>query len=285
MMAVIKRVILVLVALGVLGAGVGIWMIQTGSYDVAATQPHLEIAYRVMHHAMRRSVKARVAGIEVPPMDQPDLIARGDALYREHCLQCHGGPGVSPHPIALGMRPLPSNLAQAGGEWPPAEIYWVVKHGVRMSAMPGWEYRLSEGDMWAVTAFVKQLPRVSPQAFMAAAPAFSSAWATTSHAGAPPTHASDAHVGKHLIAQYMCATCHQIPGIAGAVNAVGPPLGNIADRVFIGGVLNNTPDNMTRWLLNPQRINPGSAMPNLHMSEGDARDIAAFLAILHGDDR
>lgn len=279
-----RRVVLLLLTLGVLGAAAGAWILEAGFYNVAATEPHTEITYRVLHYVMRRSVQARVAGMQVPPLDQPVRLARGELLYREHCLQCHGGPGVPPHPLGMGMRPLPTNLAQDGSEWSAAEIFWIVKHGVRMTAMPAWAYRLDDDDLWAVTAFVKALPRVSPQAFMSATPGGGGAWAATSHAGAPVVRAADPGVGRHLVAQYMCETCHQIPGVAGADRSVGPPLGGIADRTFIGGVLGNTPENMVRWLRDPQRFDPASAMPDLHMSESDARDIAAFLATLRGDD-
>ena len=281
----IKRVVLVLAALGLAGGAAVAWLVRSGFYDVAATEPHTALVNHVMHYAMRRSVKARVAGIQPPPLDDRARLARGEVLYREHCLQCHGGPGVPPHPLGMGLRPLPTNLAQDGREWPAAEIYWVVKHGVRMTAMPGWQYRLSDDDLWAVTAFVKHLPHVAPHDFVAATPAGADAWAATSHAGATAARAADARAGKHLVAQYMCGTCHQIPGVAGADRNVGPPLGGVADRTFIGGVLRNTPENMVRWLLDPQRVAPSSAMPNLHMSEADAQDIAAFLATLRDRER
>ena len=86
--------------------------------------------------------------------------------------------------------------------------------------------------------------------------------------------------GKTKIAYYGCATCHTIPGIRGADALVGPPLKQIASRAYIGGVLNNTPDNMITWLQNPPGVDPKTAMPNLHVSESDARDIASYLYTL-----
>ena len=86
--------------------------------------------------------------------------------------------------------------------------------------------------------------------------------------------------GSDLIASNGCGTCHTIPGIAGARGNVGPPLDRIGTRVFIAGVLRNTPDNMVRWLQNPQAILPGNAMPDMHLTEAQARDIAAYLVAL-----
>jgi cytochrome c1 len=93
------------------------------------------------------------------------------------------------------------------------------------------------------------------------------------------SRASDAQKrGADLIVANGCGTCHAIPGIAGARGNVGPPLDHIGTRVFIAGMLRNTPDNMVRWLKNPQAIIPGNAMPNMNLTEAQARDITAYLA-------
>jgi len=100
---------------------------------------------------------------------------------------------------------------------------------------------------------------------------------------APPVQdirLGDAGAGRKALQQYLCATCHVIPGIVGANHHVGPPLAGIADRQYIAGVLPNTPANMLRWLRKPTEVDPLSAMPDLGVSEQDARDIAAFLYTL-----
>jgi cytochrome c len=86
--------------------------------------------------------------------------------------------------------------------------------------------------------------------------------------------------GKAAIANHGCATCHEIPGIVGANGLVGPPLKRVASRVYIGGVIQNTPQNMIRWLQNPPAIDDKTAMPNLHLSDSEARDIASYLYTL-----
>jgi cytochrome c len=86
--------------------------------------------------------------------------------------------------------------------------------------------------------------------------------------------------GREKIRQYGCASCHTIPGIAEADSLVGPPLTKMAGRMYIGGVLSNTPDHMVRWLRNPQAVDPLTAMPNLGVTEEDARDIASYLYTL-----
>jgi len=92
--------------------------------------------------------------------------------------------------------------------------------------------------------------------------------------------AVDAKRGRHVLLQYGCVTCHEIPGVTGAAIPVGPPLDRMGSRRFIAGVLENTPDNMVRWLRTPQEFVPDGAMPNLGVAERDARDMAAYLESL-----
>ena len=86
--------------------------------------------------------------------------------------------------------------------------------------------------------------------------------------------------GRSAIVAHGCGTCHEIPGVDGADGLVGPPLTSIARRVYLAGRLQNTPDNMTRWVQHPQAIVPGNAMPEMGISDQDARDITAFLYTL-----
>ncbi len=86
--------------------------------------------------------------------------------------------------------------------------------------------------------------------------------------------------GAGLIREYGCGSCHNIPGIAGATGQVGPPLGRIARRAYLGGVLPNQPATMVQWLLDPRAVAPNSAMPAVGLDEADARDIVAYLYTL-----
>ncbi len=87
--------------------------------------------------------------------------------------------------------------------------------------------------------------------------------------------------GAVLIGRYSCGACHQIPGIADADGLVGPPLGTFARRTVIAGLLPNTPSNLVLWLRHPQSVTPGNAMPDLGLTDTQARDIAAFLYARH----
>ena len=91
---------------------------------------------------------------------------------------------------------------------------------------------------------------------------------------------ADAARGRASIERHGCVACHVIPGIDSPGSNVGPPLDQIATRGYIAGVLANTPDNMRRWLRDPLAVDPLTAMPNLHLSEQEAGDIAAYLYTL-----
>ncbi|MCP3442284.1 cytochrome c family protein [Bradyrhizobium sp. CCGUVB14] len=80
-----------------------------------------------------------------------------------------------------------------------------------------------------------------------------------------------------LIRRYGCAGCHTISGIPGGDGQVGSSLADIRQRVYIAGVMTNTPDNLIRWLVTPQTFSPRSAMPATGISEAEAREVAAYL--------
>ena len=90
----------------------------------------------------------------------------------------------------------------------------------------------------------------------------------------------DPRRGAALVRSYGCGACHAIPGVAGAIGRVGPPLSGIAARSFVAGRLANTPENLVRWIRAPHSVDPQTAMPDLDVTERDARDLAAYLETL-----
>jgi cytochrome c len=95
------------------------------------------------------------------------------------------------------------------------------------------------------------------------------------HAGAVAQ--GDPRRGEAMFIQYGCGSCHAVKNVRTATGMVGPPLDGIALRVIIGGHLSNTPENMEKWIRDPQQVSPGTAMPDLNVGQEDARDITAFL--------
>jgi len=242
-----------------------------GAYDIAATEQHLRPTYWLLKATMRRSVEARAR--ELTSLEDPSFVRHGAALYREHCVRCHGAPGVAPERFALGLTPLPENLSHAALLWRPEELYWILERGIKMSGMPAWRHRLSSSELWSLVAFLKRLPSLSPQAY-AEIPDAPGAQNTATLA------APDAVRGKKAIPQYGCSTCHVIPGIVGAIAPVGPTLSGVASRSYLAGIFPNTRENLIDWIRTPQKFKPQSAMPDLGVSPQDAEDIAAYLRTL-----
>jgi len=95
--------------------------------------------------------------------------------------------------------------------------------------------------------------------------------------GPRPVSGGRVGVGRGLIARYGCGSCHSIPGVPGANAMAAPPLDHFYERSYIAGRLPNTEENLIKWIQDPQQIEPGTAMPNLGVTQDEARDIAAYL--------
>ena len=275
-----------------LGAAAFVW---SGLYSVAATREHFQFVYGVLETTMRHSVQRSARKVQVPAdLATPARVQRGAACFRAHCVQCHGAPGVAQAPIGRGMQPLPGPLVDAHLRWQPRELYWITRHGIRMSGMPAWEFRLADEDLWALVAFVNRLPQMTPTDYAAAtqqvqpagdggrseAARVDGCGFTQAQRDARPQRGPDLERGRMALSQYACTACHTIPGTTGSAPQVGPPLAGLARRTLIAGKLANTPDNMVRWLREPRAVDPLTAMPDLEVTEADARDIAAYLATL-----
>jgi cytochrome c len=92
----------------------------------------------------------------------------------------------------------------------------------------------------------------------------------------------DAARGSAAFVDYGCHSCHRIPGVQGADSLVAPPLDAWGERSFVAGRLPNTPDAVMTWIMDPQEIDPGNAMPDMGVPESVARDMAAYLFELRG---
>ena len=282
-----KTVLITLATLAALALAGAALVVGGGLYDVAATKQHWQPIYSLLERAMHQSVRLRARNIEPPPdmaLDDPRLLVRGAACFRDKCVQCHGAPGVAQQDFGQSMQPLPGPLVDATQRWRPRELYWLTRHGIRMSGMPAWQFHMADEDIWAVVGFLQKLPTLTPQQYAqattanaaSAAPACTRPPSSTAAAMRPP----DRVRGATALTQYACSACHTIPGIAGSHPQVGPPLAGMARRTLIAGKLANTPENMVRWITRTHEVDPRTAMPSLGVAEEDARDMAAYLGTL-----
>lgn len=152
------RTVFATLAVLFLGAGGYVYL---GLFDVAATDPHSAPLHWLIEQARIRSVRAQARGIQTPAgLDDPQEVLAGADHFAAHCAVCHGAPGVPKGDIALGLYPAPPDLAKAAALYSPQELFWILKHGIKMTGMPAWSDH-SDEELWAAVAFIEKLPTMS----------------------------------------------------------------------------------------------------------------------------
>ncbi len=147
--------------------GVGLGLLYAGVYNVSANYSDNAAAAWFLSTAMDSSVRRHARGIKAPPLNDPAMIRAGLAHYRDMCAQCHGAPGVPVGELGKGLNPKPPRLTDAAEEWKPNELFWVTKHGVRMTGMPAWGVTHSDKIIWDIVAFMEKMPSMSPAEYRA----------------------------------------------------------------------------------------------------------------------
>ena len=155
-------------ALVVLLAGAAL---VAGLYDVSATAKPWALEEGLANFVVDRSVGRRAPRGPNPVVVTPDVLGRGLAEYREHCLVCHSAPGLRPSGIARGLNPKAPDLAAADSqEASDGELFQVISSGIRMTGMPAFSPSESAETLWKVVAFVRHLPQLSDAERAALAP-------------------------------------------------------------------------------------------------------------------
>ncbi|HEV2561342.1 MAG TPA: cytochrome c [Rhizomicrobium sp.] len=158
-------VVIFVAAVLLIAAGVAL----SGLYNVAADARQMAITERLLAFVRERSVDARAEDTKVPLLIDPQMIADGAAHYNAMCTGCHLAPGMAENEMRPGMNPKPPQLAVARAESNPAEDFWIIKHGIKMTAMPAWGVTHSDAEIWDIVAFLQRLPRLSPEQYRALA--------------------------------------------------------------------------------------------------------------------
>lgn len=157
-----KTVAITLLVLALGGAAGAYAFMMSGIYNISSTSQHLQFVYTFLEKGMHQSVRFHARKIEAPPLDDVQMVQRGARIYDAVCVQCHGAPGIAPQGIGMGMQPVPGPLVDSDKKWEARELYWIVRHGIKMSGMPAWEYRMSDEQLWEMVAFMQHLPQMTP---------------------------------------------------------------------------------------------------------------------------
>jgi mono/diheme cytochrome c family protein len=159
----LMKIIVTIIAVIVIAAAGVAALIYSGCYDIGTLNHDLPLVNSALDTGMTRSVQRHAKGINAPALSDPAMIRIGFTHYREMCVSCHGAPGVKPEEIAEGLWPPAPDLAKTVGDWTPAELFWVTKHGIKFTAMPAWGPTHDDDKLWAIVAFLEQLPKLSPE--------------------------------------------------------------------------------------------------------------------------
>jgi len=159
----------------VLGLGVAATVMYSGVVDVAADEPHSDFVYWVLEETRKNSITKAAQNIEVPDLEDPDLLLTGGSDYEFMCSSCHLAPGQKESDMSLGLYPAPPNLTIAaeshkghehGDDTQAArKNFWVIKHGIKASGMPAWGKTHEDERIWAMVAFIKKLPTLTPEQY------------------------------------------------------------------------------------------------------------------------
>lgn len=147
------------VAILAVGSALFVYM---GVYNVAADVPHTSFVYWLLDTTRDRSIAVRAEDVKVPPdLVNANRVAAGAGLYAEMCTGCHLAPGMEKTEISQGLYPAAPELAH-GTDLTPAEEFWIIKHGVKMTGMAAWGKTHNDTLIWDMVAFLRQLPTLSP---------------------------------------------------------------------------------------------------------------------------
>ncbi|MCO8120886.1 c-type cytochrome [Stieleria sp. TO1_6] len=151
-----KELAILLTALGIFG----MLVLVSGIVPIKASSGHWPITRWTLDFASNRSVSLHSSGIEVPSMDEPGIVQMGAATFDSNCRWCHGAPGFTQPPVAAQMTPSPPDLSEAVSLWDDAELFYILKHGIKFAGMPAWPTQKRDDEIWPVVAFLRELPKI-----------------------------------------------------------------------------------------------------------------------------
>lgn len=151
-------------------------IIFSGIYPMGADTPHSKLSYWMLETLRERSIERSAADIEVPDLSSSDLLIAGGPDYNEMCAACHLKPGIEQTDLSIGLYPKPVNLSEPLAKGDNEQLvqhqaaiarrnFWIIKHGIKASGMPAWGPTHDDQRIWAMVAFIKKLPELSPAAY------------------------------------------------------------------------------------------------------------------------
>jgi cbb3-type cytochrome c oxidase subunit III len=140
--------------------------VRSGLFNASASRPHTKFTEWITHETMIHSVRRHAEGIKVPGTITGAEILAGFCTYETHCVACHGASAVPREQWVGGMEPSPPYLLDTTSRWEPAQLFWIVKNGIKMTGMPSWRDSMGDPQIWDVVAFLEAMRRLPPQTYV-----------------------------------------------------------------------------------------------------------------------
>lgn len=172
---------------------VGLLVLFTGAYNVAATAEHWAVTHWALNTLQTSSVGARSDEVEGAPPTDSGAVRHGLEHYDAMCVNCHGAPGAERGEYGKGMNPTPPDLANEGPEWSDQELFWITKHGIRMAGMPAFGPTHTDDEIWGIVAFLREMQAMTPEDYAARVAALQASPADSADDG----HSHDGTSGGH----------------------------------------------------------------------------------------
>ena len=145
-------------------------VLESGAYNIAATEKHWSITEKIIEWVRESSVEARAKDLQVPSLDDEKLLASGAEHYHAMCTICHLAPGLKPTELSIGLYPQAPIFHQREPINDPTKkleraraYFWVIKNGLKMTAMPAWGLSHDDSSIWGMTAFVLKMSKMTPE--------------------------------------------------------------------------------------------------------------------------
>lgn len=140
-----------------------------GYYNVGATSEDPKFVDWTLARIRQASIEHYATDNPPIALDDAAVVQEGARAYSARgCVTCHGAPGVNWVKFSEGLRPYPPNLKELANQREPRQLFWVIKHGIKMTGMPGFGLiEVPDREIWTITAFVKKLPVVTEADFKA----------------------------------------------------------------------------------------------------------------------
>jgi cytochrome c553 len=190
----------------VLAAG-GLVVAVSGVVPIKASSGHWRITSWFLNFSSQRSVATHTLGMTTPRIDDPALVLKGGGAYDTNCRPCHGDPALRAPRVAQAMTPRPPFLPDVLHLWKDRELFYIVKHGIKLTGMPAWPAQQRDDEVWAMVAFLRALPGLNAESYrqLVAGPGVSTDDPAITALTGPQTVRSSVTA--------MCARCHGFDGL------------------------------------------------------------------------